>query len=152
MRRFDSPSALAASAGEHLGHSDWVTVTQDMIDRFADLTGDHQWIHVDVDRARRESPWGSTIAHGYLMLSLAGTMLSQVYKVQCRRSLNVGSDRLRFLSSVAAGSAIRLSVTLKDCQPASTPGAWRATLDLSLEVKGADKPGFVAQIIIQYFE
>ena len=105
----EQPKDLAQHIGKELGPSEWMTVDQGMIDRFADATGDHQWIHVDVERAKREMPGGKTIAHGYLTLSLVPRMAASLVTVTKRsRGINYGSNKVRFTSTVPAGSRIRL--------------------------------------------
>ena len=150
MTQFENPAQLAATLGKPLGHSDWLEISQDMIDRFADLTGDRQWIHVDVERAKRESPGGATIAHGYLMLSLLGVLQPQIYSVTCRSILNYGLNKMRFLSPVPSGSRVRLSETIKDAQ--QIPGGWRIAAEATLEVEGSTKPAYVAEIVFQYYD
>src|SRR6266705_158804 len=105
----ESPKDLAAHIGKELGPSEWVTVDQAMIDKFAEATGDHQWIHVDVERAKREMPGGKTIAHGYLTLSLVPRLGATLVKVaKRRRGINYGSNKIRFTNVVPAGSRVRL--------------------------------------------
>src|SRR5205809_1403783 len=109
MLTVETPKDLLQHVGRELGPSAWIVVDQAMIDRFADATGDHQWIHVDVERARREMPGGKTIAHGYLTLSLVPRMAATLLEVTRRsRSINYGSNKIRFISPVPAGSRIRL--------------------------------------------
>ena len=106
MLKVEKPSDLLQHVGETLGPSEWITVTQEMIDKFADATGDHQWIHVDVERAKKEMPGGKTIAHGYLTLSLLPRLAPTLMKVEKRRrGLNYGSNRVRFTAPVPAGGA-----------------------------------------------
>ena len=101
MRMVESPEALRALIGQELGVSDWLEVTQDLIVRFAEVTGDHQWIHVDVERAKREMPGGKTIAHGYLLLSLLPKLGAGIYKLSWpTRSINYGSDKVRIVNPV----------------------------------------------------
>ena len=101
MRMVETPEALRALIGQELGASDWLEVTQDLIDRFAEVTGDHQWIHVDVERAKREMPGGKTIAHGYLLLSLLPKLGAGIYKLSWpTRSINYGSDKVRIVNPV----------------------------------------------------
>ena len=100
MRMFGAASELADAIGETFGPGPWLTVDQEMISAFADLTGDRQWVHIDPDRAAREMPGGKTIAHGYLLLSLLGRLIPELYSVQARTVLNYGVDKLRFLAPV----------------------------------------------------
>lgn len=150
MTQYETPAQLAATLGQPLGHSDWMVVSQDMIDRFAELTGDRQWIHVDIERARREAPGGTTIAHGYLTLSLLGVLQPQIYSVTCRSILNYGLNKMRFLSPVPAGARVRLSEAIKDAQQIA--GGWRIAAEATLEVEGATKPAYVAEIVFQYYD
>src|SRR5258707_2256380 len=118
MLELERPGDLAQYVGKDIGVSDWFTVDQAIIDKFADATGDHQWIHVDVERARREMPGGKTIAHGYLTLSLLPRLSQSVFRIRKRsRGINYGSNKVRFLSPVAAGSRVRLGPNLKASQP-----------------------------------
>jgi len=150
MTQFENPGQLAAMLGQPLGHSDWLVISQDMIDRFAELTGDRQWIHVDIERAKREAPGGTTIAHGYLTLSLLGVLQPQIYSVSCRSILNYGLNKMRFLAPVPAGARVRLAETIKDAQ--QIPGGWRIAAEATLEVEGAAKPAYVAEIVFQYYD
>jgi len=142
---------LKPLVGKPLGVSDWVTVTQEQIDRFADATGDHQWIHCDVDRARRESPFKGTIAHGYLTISLAPALMPQVVRVEgVRMGVNYGVDKMRLPSPVPAGARLRMSAELKDVRELPGGGA-RATFSLAFEVEGQAKPVCVADVIYVYY-
>lgn len=150
-RPFDSPTALAALAAVPdvaIGQSDWLAVTQAMINAFADLTGDRQWIHVDVERARREAPGGQTIAHGYLLVGLIGVLQPQIFSVVCPTVLNYGMNKLRFLTAVPSGSRVRLSQAVKSAE--QVKGGWRIEFVSTLEVEGQQRPGFVAEIVFQY--
>jgi acyl dehydratase len=148
----DKPAELAQHVGRELGPSDWMTVDQAIIDKFADATGDHQWIHVDVERAKKEMPGGKTIAHGYLTLALVPRMAQTLVKVTGRkRGLNYGSNKVRFTSPVPAGSRIRLrSFKIKSVEPMDGNG-FRVTSEAAVEVEGQERPALVAEIIgIQY--
>ena len=114
----EKPGDLAQHVGKELGPSDWMTVDQAMIDKFAEATGDHQWIHVDVERAKKEMPGGKTIAHGYLTLSLLPRLAQTLVKVaQRKRGLNYGSNKVRFTNAVPAGARIRLRLKIKNVEP-----------------------------------
>jgi acyl dehydratase len=128
--------------------SDWITVDQPMIDRFADATGDHQWIHVDVERARRESPYGSTIAHGYLTLSLLPAMRAQAGVVPegVAQTINYGLDKVRFLEPVRAGARVRARITLQAVEPRGR-GLLMHTLN-TVEVEFAERPAAVAETLV----
>jgi acyl dehydratase len=131
---------LAAWVGREVGLSDWLRVDQDMIDRFAELTGDLQWIHVDVERAQREM--GGTIAHGLLTLSLLPGLTASTFQIQgAARALNYGFDRVRFISPVPAGARIRSRHLLKAVEPKA--GGVAVTQTCTLEIEGADKPALV---------
>ena len=151
MRMVESPEALRALIGQELGVSDWLEVTQDLIDRFAEVTGDHQWIHVDVERAKREMPGGKTIAHGYLLLSLLPKLGAGIYKLSWpTRSINYGSDKVRIVNPVKAGARIRLRQSLVAVEDGA-PGAHRITVRQTLEIEGEAKPAMVADTIRMSF-
>ena len=151
MRMVETPEALRALIGQELGVSDWLEVTQDLIDRFAEVTGDHQWIHVDVERAKREMPGGKTIAHGYLLLSLLPKLGSGIYKLSWpTRSINYGSDKVRIVNPVKAGARIRLRQSLVAVEDGA-PGAHRITVRQTLEIEGEAKPAMIADTIRMTF-
>jgi acyl dehydratase len=147
----EHPEELLQHIGRELGPSEWMTVEQAMIDKFADATGDHQWIHVDVERAKRELPGGRTIAHGYLTLSLVPRLAATLLKVSKRRhGLNYGSNKVRFTSSVPAGARIRLKQRLASVERVAGNGV-RVTSEMTVEVEGQDRPALVAEVIsVQY--
>jgi len=133
------------AVGTHLGHSDWHTVTQEQIDLFAEATGDHQWIHVDPQRAA-EGPFGTTIAHGYLTLSLVPRLVWQVYTIEgLRMGLNYGSNKVRFPAPVPVFSRVRAGVELLSLTP--TALGLQSVTRVTIEVDGSDKPGCVAETI-----
>jgi acyl dehydratase len=143
----EKPQDLAQHIGKDLGPSDWITVDQPMIDKFAEATGDHQWIHVDVERAKREMPGGKTIAHGYLTLSLVPRLASTLVKVtQVSRGVNYGSNKVRFTSTVPAGSRIRLTQKIVKVEPVEGNGV-RVTSEVKMEVEGQERPALVAEIM-----
>src|ERR1700736_2330059 len=118
MLEIERPADLVAYQGKQMGGSDWYTLTQEQTDKFADATGDHQCIHVDVERAKREMPGGKTIAHGWLTLSLVPRLASTLYGVKHRsRGINYGANRVRFTGMVPAGSRIRLRLKIKSVEP-----------------------------------
>jgi acyl dehydratase len=146
-----SISALKSFVGQKLGPSEWVTVAQRQIDAFAQATGDHQWIHVDVERARRESPFKGPIAHGYLTISLAPALLPTIVQVGgVRMGVNYGLEKMRLPAPVPSGARVRLLAELKNVREMPGGGA-RATWSLSFEVEGGDKPACVADAIYVYF-
>jgi acyl dehydratase len=147
----ETPEALRALIGQELGVSDWLEVTQDLIDRFAEVTGDHQWIHVDVERAKREMPGGKTIAHGYLLLSLLPKLGAGIYKLAWpTRSINYGSDKVRIINPVKASARIRLRQSLVAVEDGA-PGAHRITVRQTLEIEGEAKPAMIADTIRMSF-
>jgi acyl dehydratase len=150
MLELETPNDVAQHLGRELGPSEWMTVDQPMIDKFADATGDHQWIHVDVERARREMPGGRTIAHGYLTLSLVPRLAATLMRVKKRsRGLNYGSNKVRFINPVPAGARIRLRQRIANVEP--LPDGIRITSQMTVEIEGQDKPALVAEIIsVQY--
>ena len=151
MRMVGTPEALRALIGQELGVSDWLEVTQDLIDRFAEVTGDHQWIHVDVERAKRDMPGGKTIAHGYLLLSLLPKLGAGIYKLSWpTRSINYGSDKVRIVNPVKAGARIRLRQSLVAVEDGA-PGAHRITVRQTLEIEGEAKPAMIADTIRMTF-
>ena len=140
---------LKAKIGEHLGFSDWVEVSQDQVNMFAEATGDHQWIHVDPERAK-SGPFGGPIAHGYLTLSLAPGLLNSVLRVEgIAMGVNYGLNKLRFPSPVPVGSKVRVGGTLAGVEDFA--GGAQVTLDLVFEVEGQDKPACVAQAVYRYY-
>ena len=145
-----NPAALLDLAGTDLGTTEWITVEQQRINEFADATGDHQWIHVDVDRATAESPFGGPIAHGYLTLSLVNLFLPDLMTVEeFSMGVNVGLERVRFTSPVPSGARIRgrgevVSVT-------EEKGGVQAVVRVTVEIEGADRPACVADTISRFF-
>jgi acyl dehydratase len=151
MIEVERPADLVEFVGKEIGVSDWFTVDQAIIDKFAEATGDHQWIHVDVERAKRDMPGGKTIAHGYLTLSLVPRLATTLYRVKRRsRGLNYGSNRVRFTGQVPAGSRVRLRQTIKSVE--AVEGGVRITSESTMEVEGAARPALVAETISMQFE
>lgn len=140
-------SELKESIGQESGVSEWVAITQEMIDRFAELTGDHQWIHVDVARAGTDSPFGTTIAHGFLTLSLISNMTHQAVEIHGRfkMAINYGLNRVRFVSPVPAGSRVRGHFTPQ--QVSETEVIWQVTV----EREGGEKPALVAEWVARFY-
>jgi acyl dehydratase len=148
-RRVVALDDLAALVGQRIGVSRWHTVTQGQVDLFADATGDHQWIHVYPDRAR-SGPFGSTIAHGYLTLSLAPALLWDVLTVVgAGQVVNYGIGKARFPAPVQVGSRLRMAVDLRAVEEAGA--SKQATFDLTFEVEGSVKPACVAEILFRYY-
>lgn len=149
MTIFDTAADMVPLVGQTLGTSEWVTIDQDMLDNFAKLTGDHQWIHVDVERAARERPDGRTIAHGHLLVALLPRM--KVFQIsRYSHGLNYGSDRIRFVGPVPSGSRIRQHMTLSAC--ARVEGGYRLHLHGEVEVEGRDRGALVADTISLYYD
>jgi acyl dehydratase len=147
MLKLEKPQDLLQHVGEELGPSDWLTVTQEMIDKFADATGDHQWIHVDVERAKKEMPGGKTIAHGYLTLSLLPRLAPTLMTIEKRkRGLNYGSNKVRFTAPVPAGARVRLRQKLLKVEPVEDDG-FRVTSQMTMEVEGNSRPAMVAETL-----
>jgi len=141
---------LGGLVGQEVATSDWLVVTQDRIDTFADATDDHQWIHVDSARARAETPFGTTIAHGFLTLSLVSALMRDAIIVDgLRMTLNYGLNRVRFVSPVPCGSRIRARITLGRIEDLgdSTQAMWSVTI----EREGGEKPAVVAEWIVRYY-
>jgi acyl dehydratase len=137
-----------ALAGRHLGFSDWVEITQERVDQFAEATGDHQWIHVDVERARAESPFGGPIAHGYLTLSLVPLFLPQIVQFEgFRMAVNYGAEKVRFSSPVPVGAKVRGGATLDEVT--DVPGGIQVQLTVTIALDGADKPACVAVVLLR---
>jgi acyl dehydratase len=151
MIDIETPAALADWVGRKLGTSDWITVDQKTIDLFAEATGDHQWIHIDVERAAREMPGGKTIAHGFLTLSLLPRLSPMIYRVVKRsRSINYGTNKVRFTAPVPAGSRVRLHLTVKAVEPIT--GGVRVTMTNEMEVDGNARPCLVAETMAQVYD
>ena len=148
MRVYNGVAEFARAEGDVLGTSDWIEVDQSRIDGFADATGDHQWIHVDVERAA-VGPFGATIAHGFLTLSLLPPLLHQLYRVDnVTMAVNYGLDKVRFITPVRVGSKVRVAAKVLTVVPLD--GAVQAVFESVIEVEGAEKPAAVVQSIIRY--
>lgn len=144
-REFANVAELEAAVGEVIGTSDWITVTQEQIDRFADATGDHQWIHVDPQKAA-QGPFGTTIAHGYLTLSLLPVFNEEIYTVaNIAMGMNYGTNKVRFPAPVPVGSRLRATATLKEA--ATIAIGTRFTIEFVVEAEGSDKPVLVAEVL-----
>ncbi len=141
---------LGGLVGQEVATSDWLVITQDRIDAFADATSDHQWIHVDSGRARAETPFGATIAHGFLTLSLLSALMRDAVTVDGpRMALNYGLNRVRFVSPVPSGSRIRARVALATVDDMGD--SIQATWGVTIEREGGDKPAVVAEWIVRYY-
>jgi acyl dehydratase len=132
--------------GQHLGYSEWRTITQEQVNQFADATGDHQWIHVDPERAAKESPFGGPVAHGYLTISLLPSLMPQIVEITgFRMSVNYGTDKVRFPAPVPVGSRVRAGATLDAATPID--GGVQMSVTVTVEVEGASKPSMVATTV-----
>jgi len=148
MATFQSAAELRAAVGKHLGHSEWLRIDQERIDRFAEATGDHQWIHVDPERAK-SGPFGATIAHGYLTLSITNNFLPQLVRVPTAKlGINYGANKLRFPAPVKVGSRVRCGAELLEVS--DVPGGVQVIVRLTVEVEGGDKPACVVESIGRY--
>jgi acyl dehydratase len=143
MRVFNGVDELRAAAGSHLGVSDWITIDQTQIDTFADATLDHQWIHIDEERAKA-GPFGRTIAHGFLTLSLLSHLVSQTFRIEgTKMGVNYGLNRVRFTSPVPVGSKVRGNVELVDVT--DIEGGIQMTTKVTVEIEGSERPALVAE-------
>ena len=148
-RVFDTPAALLAAVGDQFGPSEWVTIEQDRIDLFAQATDDHQWIHVDPERAK-DGPFGSTIAHGYLTMSLVNRFLPELVEVRgVSMGVNIGTDNLRFLNPVRSGARIRSIGELVKAEEAK--GGVQAVVRVTVEIEGTEKPACVVDTISRFY-
>lgn len=147
----ENPSSLAEWVGREIGVTDWLTITQDRIQQFAKVTGDRQWIHVDRDRARRDSPFQTTIAHGFLTVSLLSRFMREVVEIRSgvRMTVNYGLNRVRFPAPVRADSRIRAHFTLQSVHQVS--GALEAVFQATIEAEGSEKPCCVAEWVLRYY-
>ena len=146
---FETPHALLGAEGMQLGPTDWLQIDQTRVDGFAAVTGDHQWIHVDVERAKA-GPFGGTIAHGYLTMSLVNLFLPQLIEVRgFAHAVNVGADRLRFLAPVKVGSRIRGAGEIISAE--EIKGAIQSVVRVTVEIEDGDKPACVVDTISRYF-
>ncbi|HMS19956.1 MaoC family dehydratase [uncultured Sphingorhabdus sp.] len=146
---YHSPRDLIGQEGTRLGPTEWLTIDQDRVNGFADVTGDHQWIHVNVERAK-DGPFGGTIAHGYLTMSLVNFFLPQLIEVRgFAHAVNVGADRLRFLAPVKVGSRIRGVGEIVGVE--EVKGAIQSVVRVTVEIEGSEKPACVVDTISRYF-
>ena len=147
MRTVENIQELKQLVGQELGTSNWIEINQERIDKFADATGDHQWIHVDPERAKTDLPGGNTIAHGFLTLSLLPMITQDIYKVKgVRHSLNYGSDRVRFTSPVPSGSRVRGRYILKSAEDVKNNGV-KIIGETTIEIEGKDRPACIVESI-----
>ena len=141
---------LKSRVGDHMGYSDWHEVTQQQVNQFAEATGDHQWIHIDPERAK-SGPFGGPIAHGYLTLSMAPALLHEVLIIEgFSMGVNYGINKLRFPAPVPVGKRLRVGATLKAADDVA--GGVQPTLELRFEVEGQEKPACIAEVVYRYYE
>jgi acyl dehydratase len=146
MRTFDSVKDLPGAVGEHLGYSDWVTVTQEQVNQFADATGDHQWIHVDPERAKK-GPFGGPIAHGYLTLAIISTLMKDIYRVDgLAMAINYGTEKVRFPAPLPVGSSVRAGGELVSVR--ETAQGFQLVVRMTVEAQGIAKPVCVADAVV----
>lgn len=146
---FDTPAALLEAQGQHLGHSEWVEIDQDRIDLFAQATGDHQWIHVDPERAAT-GPFGKTVAHGYLTLSLANLFLPEIMRVDnTSMGVNYGCEKVRFPAPVPVGSRVRGVGEVLSVE--EMKGGVQVVVRMTIEIEGSERPGCVIDTISRFF-
>ena len=146
---FKTPADLKSAVGQHLGYSEWLTITQERINQFAEATGDHQWIHVDPVRAKG-GPFGACIAHGYLTLSLVNLFLPQIVEVRgIRMGVNYGVDKVRFPTPVRVGARIRGGGELINVE--EVKGGVQATIRVTVDIEGSERPGCVVDTISRFF-
>lgn len=151
IRILENPSSLQELVGKEIAVTPWLELTQERIQTFAKVTDDPQWIHTDPERARRESPYGTTIAHGFLVLSLASYFLKQAIEIRdgVRLAINYGLNRVRFPSAVPANSKIRARISLLSAK--ELPDSLEAIYGISIEVEGSAKPSCIAEWVLRYY-
>jgi acyl dehydratase len=146
----DGVEGVQSLVGQHLGYSDWVTVTQEQVNRFAEATGDHQWIHVDPERAAKESPFGGPIAHGYLTLSMLPMLAAQIVAFTgFKLTVNYGTEKVRFPAPVPVGSRVRGSAVLDSAT--EIDGGVHILVTLTVEIEGGSKPAMVATSVTRRY-
>ncbi len=150
MRTINGIEGLKELVGQELGVSDWHQVTQEEVNLFADATHDHQWIHVDIERCKRESPFGGPIAHGYYTLALGPALLAEIMRVDgIRMGVNYGLNKMRLPSPVPVGARVRLRAKLNGFEP--TQGGGDGTIALTFELENQSKPACAAEVIFRYY-
>jgi len=145
----DKPGDLMGQEGLKIGPSDWMDMTQERVNTFAEATGDHQWIHVDVERAKK-GPFGAPIAHGYLTLSLAAKLMPEILEIKgMKMGINYGTDKVRFLNPVKVGSRVRGHGEFLEIK--EVPGGYQSILRVTIEIEGEEKPACVVDTISRYY-
>ncbi len=151
MSTFADLAHFSAHAGQSLGETDYITITQEMVNLFAEATGDFQWIHTEPERATRESPYKTPIAHGFLTLSLAPKLMAQLYRVESvKMGINYGANKIRFINAVPVGSRLRMKANLQRAEPQEK--GVRAVIECTFELEHSTKPACVAELIVLLFE
>jgi acyl dehydratase len=151
MLTFNNLTEFAAQVGESLGETDYLTITQEMVNQFAQATGDHQWIHTDPERAARESPYKTAVAHGYLTLSLAPQLMAALYKVESvKMGINYGANKIRFINAVPVGGRLRMSAMLQQAEPQGN--SLKVIMSCVFELEGQQKPACTAELITLLIE
>ena len=151
MRVFEGLDQVSAAIGEHVGYSDWMEITQERVDAFADATGDHQWIHVDPERAQ-DGPFGAPIAHGFLTLSLIIPFWSELFDVtDVKTKVNYGLDKVRFTSPVKVGARVRMTVTITEVSEVKGNGL-HLVADATIEIEGEERPAVVARFLNRFYK
>ena len=148
MQVFTSLDQLKDAVGVELGFSDWLEISQERVDQFAETTGDHQWIHVDPERAA-SGPFGGTIAHGWLTASIIPVLTQQIYRIEAKMAVNYGLNKLRFPAPVPVGSSVRASSTFKEISDVG--GAVQLLTATTVHIRDADKPALVAETVGRYY-
>lgn len=149
LTTFENPGDLLGKEGLKLGPSDWMEITQERINTFADATGDHQWIHVDEERAKT-GPFGTTIAHGYLTLSLAAKLMPEIIEItNMSMGINYGCEKVRFLNPVKSGARVRGHGEFVEIK--EVPGGFQSTMRVTIEIEGEEKPACVVDTISRYY-
>lgn len=156
MQTFATLADFSAHAGQSLGESEYMIVTQEMVQKFAEATGDYQWIHLDEEKAKQFSPYGKTIAHGFLTLSLAPKLMAEIYKIESvKMGINYGANKIRFTGAVPVGSSVRMKAWLHHAEttnPNEGTAGVRAVVECVFEVEGQTKPACIAELISLFFE
>ncbi|TAF64594.1 MAG: MaoC family dehydratase [Cytophagales bacterium] len=151
MITIKSKEELKGYLGKEIGATEWQTITQEQINDFAKATGDHQWIHIDVEKAKQFSPFRTTIAHGFLTLSLAPMLIDQIFKMEgVKMGVNYGLNKVRFINPVPAGAKVRMRATLANLEDVDNNGV-QVTMTLTYELDGADKPACVAESLMRFY-
>ncbi len=145
---FESPDELSGAVGAHLGYSEWVTIDQERVDLFADATGDHQWIHLDAERAAA-GPFGATIAHGYLTLSLTVMFMPELIQVKgISMGINYGTNKVRFPAPLLVGSMVRAGAEILEVTEVA--GGYQTVMKITIEVEGSDRPVCVVESVSRF--